>query len=429
MKTGFFTFGAFALLQLVSAQPHKIRHRYRYERRDVVTEISYTTMTAAAVIVYVDTDGVPYTTSTIGEMPEITSTPSAALSSTSDLSLSPTSEAVEVAAVTPGTVTNSTITGSSSSIQSLASTSYPISSSPAYVPPSAAPSSVVSASSSSSQMPSSAPAATATPGSAIPLGVAYDGYTTTGCSNGQSTCCKSASQIASDFSAMKSYGIIRIYGVDCNQVANSLQNAISNGQKLIVGLYDMTAIQSGVQTIADAINTYANGKWDSIPLVTVGNEFVNTQTYTVSQMVDYLNWARGNLTNVHYTGPVGIVDTVPAVTDNPALCENSDYALVNCHAFFNSHSSAADAGNFVKGQVANVQQACPNKKVIVTESGWPKQGDSNGEAVPSPANQRAALASLQSNFNDSLIFFSAFDDSWKSNSAGTYDAEQYWGFL
>ena len=118
---------------------------------------------------------------------------------------------------------------------------------------------------------------------------------------------------------MKSYGIVRIYGVDCDQVANSLPSAINNGQKLIVGLYDMTAIQNGVQKIAHAVNEYANSKLGSIILITVGNEFVNIQKYTVSAMVDALNWARGNLTNVHYTSPVGIADTVPAVIDNPAL--------------------------------------------------------------------------------------------------------------
>ena len=84
----------------------------------------------------------------------------------------------------------------------------------------------------------------------------------------------------------------------------------------------MTVIQSGAQAITDAMNKYANGKWDSIILVTVGNEFANTQKYTVSARVDALNRARKNLTNVHYTGLVGIVDTVPAVTDNPAFCEN-----------------------------------------------------------------------------------------------------------
>ena len=67
-------------------------------------------------------------------------------------------------------------------------------------------------------------------------------------------------------------------------------------------------------------------------MVIVGNKLVNTQKYTVSAMVDALNWTQENLTNVHYTDPVGIADTVPAVTDNPALRENPDYAFVNCHA-------------------------------------------------------------------------------------------------
>jgi hypothetical protein len=47
-----------------------IRHRHGHAKHDVVTKISYTMKTAAAVIVYVDTDGIPYTTSTIDEMHE-----------------------------------------------------------------------------------------------------------------------------------------------------------------------------------------------------------------------------------------------------------------------------------------------------------------------------------------------------------------------
>ncbi|OCK99510.1 glycoside hydrolase family 17 protein [Cenococcum geophilum 1.58] len=242
MKTGFITFGAFALLPLVAVQPRSMTSR---------AQLIYTTITAAAVIVYVDTDGVPHTTSTIDGTPETTSTSEAALSSTSNLSSSPSSckmastqfpEAVEAAAVTSSTTAHST-------------------------------------------------------------------------------------PIASSSPAVKSYGIVRIYGVDCDQVANSLPSAINNGQ--------------------------------------------NIQKYTVSAMVDALNWARGNLTNVHYT------------------------TLVNCHAFLDPNTAAADAGTFVKGRVANVQYACPNKKVIVTESGWPKQGNTDGKAVPSPANQKAALSSLR----------------------------------
>ena len=131
----------------------------------------------------------------------------------------------------------------------------------------------------------------------------------------------------------------------------------------------MTAIQSGAQVITDAMNKYANGKWDSIILVTVGNEFANTQKYTVSARVDALNRARENLTNVHYTGPVGIVDTVPAVTDNPALCENSDYALVSCHASSIPTQLQQVPALLLKARSQTYSKLVRMKKVIVMESG------------------------------------------------------------
>jgi len=142
-----------------------------------------------------------------------------------------------------------------------------------------------------------------------------------------------------------------------------------------------------------------------------------------------INDARQKLAAVGYNGPVGTVDTVPATVDNPTLCQNSDYAMVNCHAFFDPNTAAADAGTFVKSQLQQVAQACPGKKIILTESGWPSSGDANGKAVPSPDNQKAALQSLRNTFGNSLVLFSAFDSAWKSDSAGTYNAEKYWGFL
>ncbi|RMY24767.1 hypothetical protein D0865_16374, partial [Hortaea werneckii] len=62
----------------------------------------------------------------------------------------------------------------------------------------------------------------------------------------------------------------------------------------------------------------------------------------------------------------------------------------------------------------------------ITESGWPTQGESNGAAVPGTANQRAAIDSLKSAFSGNLILFTAYNDMWKSNNAGTYGAEQFW---
>lgn len=63
-----------------------------------------------------------------------------------------------------------------------------------------------------------------------------------------------------------------------------------------------------------------------------------------------------------------------------------------------------------------------------TETGWPWKGDTNGKAVPSLANQQAALASLRKNCND-RVEFTAFNDYWKPLTPATQNAEPYWGIL
>ncbi|KAF2176357.1 glycoside hydrolase family 17 protein [Zopfia rhizophila CBS 207.26] len=184
-----------------------------------------------------------------------------------------------------------------------------------------------------------------------------------------------------------------------------------------------------VKIFSDSIEKYADGNWNMISLVTVGNERVDEKKVTASEVVDAIHRAREALEAVGYNGPVGAVETVPAMVDSPMICENSDFALVNCHAFFDASTKAEDAGIFVKGQITQVQKACPNKRVIIMESGWPYRGDPNGLAVPSRESQKAALNSLRRSFSEDLILFSPYDSPWKDDWAGSFNSEKFWGFL
>ena len=150
---------------------------------------------------------------------------------------------------------------------------------------------------------------------------------------------------------------------------------------------------------------------------------------TVSQVVDAINSARSQLRAKGYNGPVGAVETAPAMMDNPAICDASDIVMCNIHAFFDRNTQASDAGPFVKGQVNRVKAACGNKRVVITESGWPHQGNANGAAVSSPENQRKAIDSIRASFNSDMFLFSAFDSGWKTDSAFTFNAERHWGII
>jgi exo-beta-1,3-glucanase (GH17 family) len=235
--------------------------------------------------------------------------------------------------------------------------------------------------------------------------------------------CKTADQIKSDFDAFDGYGTLRIYGTDCDQVANVLPAASARNMKLFAGVWDVSDVSSEIQTIISA----AKGNWDAIDTISIGNEAVNSGTATVDQVVSAVNTARSLLSAAGYNGKVVTVDTFNQIIANPQLCQASDFAAANCHAFFDSSISASQAGSYVKEQAQQVQKACGGMDTVITESGWPSNGDTNGAAVPSEANQKAAISSLRSAFSDNLILFSAFNDYWKDNFPGSFNAEHYWG--
>lgn len=249
-------------------------------------------------------------------------------------------------------------------------------------------------------------------------GVTYSPYASDGT-------CKSSGQIASDLAQLGDFEIIRIYAVDCSQAEAVLANLNSN-QKLFAGIFDVANLQADLQTLISAVN--ANGGWGKIHTVSIGNELVNSGQASPSQIGSYVSAAKSTLQAAGYTGPVVAVDTFIAVINNPELCAYSDYIAVNAHCFFDGHYTADQAGSWVLQQIQRVYTACGgSKNVFITESGWPSQGDANGNAIPSVENQSAAIGSISSTVGDDTILFTAFNDLWKS--PGAFNAEQYWGIL
>ena len=197
----------------------------------------------------------------------------------------------------------------------------------------------------------------------------------------------------------------------------------AKGMKIMGGIYDINNVGPETQQFIDA----AHNNWDAVDTVVIGNEAVSDGMATVPQVVAAVNQARSMLRAAGYNGKVVTVDTSQQVIDNPALCQASDYAAANCHAFFNAGMTPDGAGSWVNDQAQRVSDACGGKPAMIMESGWPSQGETNGLAVPSQANQQAAIASLRSAFSENIVLFSAFNDYWKRNTPSTFDAEQYWG--
>jgi exo-beta-1,3-glucanase (GH17 family) len=201
--------------------------------------------------------------------------------------------------------------------------------------------------------------------------------------------------------------------------------------KVFLGIYNLDGLDGQIDTLVNGVK--GHGGWDVVDTVSVGNELVNSRQKSVDDVINAVNHVRDRLRGQGYGGPVVTVDTFVAAMNNPRLCDASDYCAINLHPFFDGGVDAAGAGRFVSDQVNNVRNklADRNKRIVVTETGWPWKGTDNRRASPSPANQRTALDSIKREFGaanpNNLILFSALNDMWKKAESFTFYAEQYWG--
>ena len=236
--------------------------------------------------------------------------------------------------------------------------------------------------------------------------------------------CKDEGQVAKDLAGVQSYQVIRLYGTDCNQVANVIQ-ATKGSVSIFAGIYNINNVKSEVQTIASAVK----GNWKIINTVSVGNELVNNGGASVDQVTAAIGTARSALKAEGYDGPVVTVDTMIAMKANPQLCHASDFCAINCHAFFDGNVLPSGAGPFVADWAKQVSKAAGGKMTVVTESGWPTQGNQNNKAIPSQQNHQEAISSLKGSFSENLLLYGLYNDLWKKDSGDTHGAEKYWGIL
>ena len=73
-------------------------------------------------------------------------------------------------------------------------------------------------------------------------------------------------------------------------------------------------------------------------------------------------------------------------------------------------------------------QAANGKKIIITETGWPSQGENTKNAIPDKLSAmkyfiNAQLWALDAGIE--MFYFSSFDESWKVGAEGEVGA--YWG--
>jgi exo-beta-1,3-glucanase (GH17 family) len=255
-------------------------------------------------------------------------------------------------------------------------------------------------------------------------GITYTAYT----SDGQ---CKSSSDVLADITSIKNAGFdtVRVYSTDCDTLTSVGDACRAVGCKIILGIFiGEPGCDNGSPHVSDQVAAIKSwSQWDLVELLVVGNEAIFNGYCTIPQLAGLIASVRGELGGAGYSGPMTTTDVVSVWVGNDVseLCAAIDVVACNAHSYFNQDTAAEDAGTFVAGQLALVEQACNGKSGYVMETGWPHQGKCNNKSCPSTESQATAIIAIKNEIGEKAIFFSFSDDTWKGPS--DCDCEQFFG--
>jgi exo-beta-1,3-glucanase (GH17 family) len=193
------------------------------------------------------------------------------------------------------------------------------------------------------------------------------------------------------------------------------------GMNTLVGAWLGNEPEKNEQEIEALIKMANEGLVD---IAAVGNEVMYRKDLSEDELIDFIKRVRAAIPS---DIPVGYVDAYYEFSVRHRITEACDVILSNCYPFWEgcSFEYSIEHMNQMYHQALTAGQG---KKVIITETGWPSQGESLGGANPSRMNAlqyfiRTQLWALDNDIE--VFYFSSFDESWKVGAEGEVGA--YWG--
>ncbi len=192
------------------------------------------------------------------------------------------------------------------------------------------------------------------------------------------------------------------------------------GIKTLVGAWLGNDAEINKKEIAGLIKLAKEGHVD---IAAVGNEVMYRGDLTEDELLKIMNQVKMAIPNT----PVGYVDAYYEFTDRPKITEACDVILANCYPYWEGCSLEYSL-LYMKDMYNQAVKAGNGKKVIITETGWPSEGELFNGAQPSKENAIKYFINSQvwSEEDDiEMFYFSSFDESWKVGAEGIVGA--YWG--
>ncbi len=196
--------------------------------------------------------------------------------------------------------------------------------------------------------------------------------------------------------------------------------AKKHGLKTMVGAWLGDDMEKNEEEIEALIQLAKEG---CVDIAAVGNEVLYRNDLTLEQLLNYIKRVKEAIPEVS----VGYVDAYYEFSRHPELVDISDVILSNCYPFWEGCPIDYSLGHMQR-MYDQVIEAANGKKIIITETGWPSQGGSEGAADSTDENTMKYFINTQvwsAKDNIDVFYFSSFDESWKVGAEG--DVGAYWG--
>jgi GPH family glycoside/pentoside/hexuronide:cation symporter len=197
--------------------------------------------------------------------------------------------------------------------------------------------------------------------------------------------------------------------------------AKEKGLQTMVGAWISRDKDSSQKEIDKLVELAKRGHVD---IAVVGNEVLLREELTENEIINYIKKVREALPD---NIPVGYVEAYYQYIERPALVEACDLILANCYPFWEGIDNES-APYSVQRMYELTKEKANGKKVIITETGWPTNGESVGEAVPTEENAMKFFINIQQWAQEASVelhYFSSFDEPWKVAYEGEVGAQ--WG--
>ena len=162
----------------------------------------------------------------------------------------------------------------------------------------------------------------------------------------------------------------------------------------------------------------------NIVRIMVGNEVLLRHSLTEEALIEYIREVRKNTSR-----PVSTSETWDIWLAHPKLVDEVDFIGVHILPYWEG-IAAEDAVDYVFNRYHEIQKAYPNKPVVITEVGWPSDGQPFKHAIASVSNQAKFLREFLNRADSEKVTYyivEAFDQPWKMSLEGSAGA--YWGIF